>query len=413
MNTIMNDHHIDTLDKARLLLQGTDEIDLAIDGKRNRYDFIKRTLMRFKYSKLGRADKGLVLRYITRISGYSYVQVKRLAASYLKHGRIQWRHRATRGFARRYSNQDIKLLAEMDELHGTLSGHATKKLCERALVVYEQTEYANLAPISVSHLYNLRRSKPYQNNRRYFEKTHSKPSSIGQRRKPQPEGQPGYSRVDTVHQGDKDKVKGVYHINAVDEITPFEVVFSTQKISEQFLMPILTQMLEQFPFVIKGFHADNGSEYINQSVVRLLNKLLIELTKSRARHRNDNALVECNNGAIVRKHLGFMHIPQKYAPEINQFATDFLNPYLNYHRPCFFPQISTNNKGKQVKTYPYRNMMTPYEKLKSLTNAQSYLKTHISFTMLDDIVYQMTDNEAAKQLNEEKTKLFKNIFEQE
>ncbi len=124
MNTIMNDHHIDTLDKARLLLQGTDEIDLAIDGKRNRYDFIKRTLMRFKYSKPGRADKGLVLRYITRISGYSYVQVKRLAASYLKHGRIRWRHRATRGFARRYSNQDIKLLAEMDELHGTLSGHA-------------------------------------------------------------------------------------------------------------------------------------------------------------------------------------------------------------------------------------------------------------------------------------------------
>ncbi len=136
MNTIMNDHHIDTLDKARLLLQGTDEIDLAIDGKRNRYDFIKRTLMRFKYSKPGRADKGLVLRYITRISGYSYVQVKRLAASYLKHGRIQWRHRATRGFARRYSNQDIKLLADMDELHGTLSGHATRKLCERALVVY-------------------------------------------------------------------------------------------------------------------------------------------------------------------------------------------------------------------------------------------------------------------------------------
>ncbi len=134
MNTIMNDHHIDTLDKARLLLQGTDEIDLAIDGKRNRYDFIKRTLMRFKYSKLGRADKGLVLRYITRISGYSYVQVKRLAASYLKHGRIQWRHRATRGFARRYSNQDIKLLADMDELHGTLSGHATRKLCERALL---------------------------------------------------------------------------------------------------------------------------------------------------------------------------------------------------------------------------------------------------------------------------------------
>jgi len=258
MNTIMNDLHVDTLDKVRQFLQGTDEIDLTIDGKHNRYEFIKRTLMRFKYNTLSRADKGLTLRYIVRISGYSHVQIKRLAASYLKHGRLKWRHRATRGFAKRYSNKDIELLARMDELHSTLSGHATKKLCERALVVYEQMEYTNLARISVSHLYNLRQSKPYQNRRRHFQGTCSKPSSIGQRRKPQSGGKPGYIRVDTVHQGDLDKVKGVYHINAIDEVTQFEVICSTQKISEQFLIPILTQILEQFPFVIKGFHADNG-----------------------------------------------------------------------------------------------------------------------------------------------------------
>ncbi len=410
MNTIMNDSHIDTLDKVRQFLGGTDEIDLAIDGKKNRYDFIKRSLMRFKYNALSRSDKGLVLRYITRISGYSYVQVKRLAASYRKNGRLKWRHTATRGFARRYNNVDCELLARTDELHGTLSGHATKKICERALVVYEQEEYANLAGISVSHLYNLRKSRPYQQSRRHFEKTRSKASVIGQRRKPEPNGEPGYIRVDTVHQGDLDKIKGVYHINAVDEVTQFEVICSTQKISEQFLIPILTQMLEQFPFVIKGFHADNGSEYINRSVARMLNKLLIELTKSRARHSNDNALVECKNGAIVRKHLGFMHIPQKWAPLINQFTTEHLNPYLNFHRPCFFPEIKTNSKGKQIKTYPYRCMMTPYEKLKSLPNADQYLKSHITFKMLDDIAYKMSDNEAAKQLNEEKAKLFKTIF---
>ena len=410
MNTIMNDSHIDTLDKVRQFLGGTDEIDLAIDGKKNRYDFIKHTLMRFKYDALCRADKGLVLRYITRISGYSHVQVKRLAADFRKHGRLKWRHTATRGFARRYSNKDCELLASTDELHGTLSGHATKKICERALVLYGQEEYANLARISVSHLYNLRKSRPYQKSRRHFEKTRSKPSSIGQRRKPQPNGEPGYIRVDTVHQGDLDKIKGVYHINAVDEVTQFEVICSTQKISEQFLIPILIQMLEQFPFVIKGFHADNGSEYINRAVAKMLNKLLIELTKSRARHSNDNALVECKNGAIVRKHLGFMHIPQKWAPLINQFTTHFLNPYLNFHRPCFFPEIKTNSRGKQIKTYPYRCMMTPYEKLKSLPDPDHYLKSHITFKTLDDIAYEMSDNEAAKQLNEEKAKLFKTIF---
>jgi transposase InsO family protein len=69
--------------------------------------------------------------------------------------------------------------------------------------------------------------------------------------------------------------------------------------------------MEAFPFVIQGFHADNGSEYINQRVAERLNKLLIEFTKSRSRPTNDNALVESKNGAVVRKHLGYAHIPQK------------------------------------------------------------------------------------------------------
>lgn len=287
-----------------------------------------------------------------------------------------------------------------------MSGHATKKICERALVLYGQEKYANLARISVFYLYYLRKSRPYQESRRHFEKMRSKPSAIASHN-------PMVNRVicaDTVHQSDLDKIKGVYHINAVDEVTQFEILCSTQKISEQLLIPILTLLLEQYPFVIKGFHADNGSEYINRAVAELLNKLFIELTKSRARHSNDNALVECKNGAIVRKHLGSKHIPQKWAPLINLFTTEFLNPYLNFHRSCFFPEVKTNSKDKQIKTYPYRCMMTPYEKLKSLPDAAYYLKSHLAFKMLDDIAYKMSDNEAAQQLNEEKAKLFKTIF---
>lgn len=410
MNTIMNDKHIDTLDKVRQFLDGTDEVELTIAGKKQRYDFIKRTLIRFKYGYLNRQDKGLILQYMERISGYSHIQVKRLAAGFVKNGSIRWRHTATRGFACRYTPKDSELLAKVDEIHGTLSGHATKKICERAFVIYEDTQYERLAGISVSHLYNLRKSKPYQRCRRHFTKTQSKGCNLGQRRKPEPNGRPGYIRVDTVHQGDQDKVKGVYHINAVDEVTQFEIICSVQKISERFLIPILEQIIDQFPFVIKGFHADNGSEYINRNVVKLLNKLLIELTKSRARHSNDNALVECKNGAIIRKIMGFTHIPQKWAPLINQFMTEYVNPYLNYHRPCFFPQIVTSEKGKQVKKYPYHCMMTPYEKFKSLPNAEQYLKKNFSFARLDEIVYQMSDNDAAKLMNKKRTKLFNTIF---
>ncbi len=216
-----------------------------------------------------------------------------------------------------------------------------------------------------------------------------------------------------MHQGDQDKAKGVYHINAVDEITQFEIVCSVEKISEQYLMPALEQMLESFPFNILGFHSDNGSEYVNQRVAKLLQKLFIEFTKSRSRHSNDNALAESKNASVVRKVFGYTHIPQKWAPEINEFNRIYLNPYVNYHRPCFFPEMVINAKGKQQKTYPYKNIMTPYDKLKSLPNAAQYLKPEISFEVADEYALQMSDNEAADRMNKARQKLFSLIFNQD
>jgi transposase InsO family protein len=87
-------------------------------------------------------------------------------------------------------------------------------------------------------------------------------------------------------------------------------------------------MLNSFPFVIKGFHADNGSEYINRNVARLLQKLLIEFTKSRSRQTNDNILAEGKNAAIVRKQFGYSHIPQKWAPQMNDFNVNYLCPHI-------------------------------------------------------------------------------------
>ena len=139
----------------------------------------------------------------------------------------------------------------------------------------------------------------YTSKRRVFSKTQHTSVSIGERRKPQPNGQPGYLRIDTVHQGDQDKQKGVYHINAVDEVTQMEVVCAVEKISERYLIPVLEQLIDEFPFVVKAVHADNGSEYINRRVAALLQKLLIELTKSRSRHSNDNALAESKNGSCT------------------------------------------------------------------------------------------------------------------
>ena len=194
-------------------------------------------------------------------------------------------------------------------------------------------------------------------------------------------------------------------------MTQYEGVATCERISEAFLIPVLEALLQSFPFKILGFHSDNGSEFINHQVVKLLNKLLIEeQTKSRSRHSNDNAQAESKNASIVRKHLGYSHIPQRFASLVNTFCQNHLNPYVNFHRPCLFAETITDAKGRQRKRYPYNLMMTPYEKLKSLDQAEQFLKPGTPFEQLDAQAAAITDNEAAQRLNNARTILFKTIF---
>jgi len=409
----MDDSQLWTLEQVSQFLAGSTAMRLAIFSKVESYDWVRRTLVRFQYLSLRRAERGLLLKYLSRVSGFSRAQITRLVEQYRETGKIERHYCTANGFARKYTLEDIRLLGQLDELHGTLSGPATKKLCERAYAIYGQKEYQNLARISVAHLYNLRHSASYLRDRRQITKTSATNARIAERRKPDPQGKPGTIRIDTVHQGDLDGQKGVYHINTVDEVTQWEVVGSIEGISERFLVPLLDQLLEQFPFAIRGFHSDNGSEYVNLRVAKLLNKLLIEFTKSRPRHSNDNALVEAKNGAILRKQFGYAHIPQRHAAMINRFCRDHLNPYVNFHRPCFFPEIFTDKRGKQRRRYPYQNLMTPYEKLRSLPNARTYLKAGITLEDLDDIANTITDNEAARRLNQARNRIFRVASERE
>jgi len=315
------------------------------------------------------------------------------------------------GFKRRYSETDIRLLAAMDERHNQPSGPVIKKLCERAYERFELAEYQRLAQISVAHLYNLRRSKTYQRQRCVLTKTRPKAAAIGIRRKPCPNNEPGYIRIDSVHQGDQDKRKGLYHINAVDDITQFEVIVTVERISEHFMLPALQLLLAAFPFKIQSFHADNGGEYINYTVAELLEKLRIEFTKSRPRRSNDNALAESKNGSIVRKLYGYSHIPQHFAADFSEFNAHQVFRYINFHRPCYFPTITTDEKGKERKKYCYEDMMTPYEKFRSLPCPSQYLKPGMTLKQLDAFAIEMTDNEAAEQLNSARDSLFKLIHE--
>jgi hypothetical protein len=196
----------------------------------------------------------------------------------------------------------------------------------------------------------------------------------------------------------------VYHINAVDEVTQWQVVGAAAQISEAWLLPVLEGLMEQFPFRIRGFHSDNGSEFINHTVAKLLNKLLAEQTKSRPRRCNDNALAEGKNGAVVRKHMGYGHIEARHAEAINDFYREYFNPYLNFHRPCGVPEVVTGAKGKQRRIY--RWYATPWEILRQLPDMARHLKADLTVEELNRKAGTASDTAVARRMQQEKQKLF-------
>ncbi len=405
----MNDEKLNTVEQVKQFLGGSEALEFGGVSIEERYQWIETVLVRFKYSQLRRDEKGAIRRYIEKVSGYSRAQVCRLIRRYNQRGQLRKSPCKRHRFPKKYTLTDIALLAKTDELHDYLSGPATKKIMEREWAVYGHLDFRNISRISVAHLYNLRRSHLYRGITKRYTKTKPAVVKIGERARPDPGGSPGYIRVDTVHQGDSNGEKGVYHINAVDEVTQWEVIASVERISEYYLEPVLESILAGFPFIIRGFHSDNGSEFINKTVAKLLNKLLIRFTKCRPRHTNDNGLVESKNGSVVRKQLGYVHIPQACATAINQYHRDFLNVYVNFHRPCFFSVSVIDYRGKVKRTYPYQEVMTPYEKLRSMSQAESYLQPSVTLEKLDDIANQMSDNEFAERMVKARSNLFQHI----
>ena len=407
MTLHMNDQQLETVEDVRTFLHGSEQISFKITDRLQRYEWIAQTLQKFGYFTLRKKDKSIVKSYLCRVSGFSDAQMTRLIKKKKKRGVICVKKSKTaHRFARVYTKEDIAVLMKTDEAHGRLSGPATKRIFERMKDVYQDERYERLAHISVSHLYTLRGTRQYQSKLgSSFTKTRPTVCPIGERRKPHPEGKPGYIRIDTVHQGDQGKVKGVYHINMVDEVTQWEIVGCAQAISEAFLLPLLETLIEQFPFVLQEFHSDNGSEFINKQVADMLNRLLIKQTKSRARRCNDNALIEGKNGSVIRKHMGRVHIPQQHAHTINNFYVHHFNPYVNYHRPCGFATTKQNKKGKEKKVYD--TYLMPYEKFLSLPSVEQYFKPDVTLEQILAQATEKTDNQAAEDMQEEKAKLFK------
>lgn len=403
----MTDSEALNLEQIREFLTASGEYEFRGQDRKEIYVWLEALLCRHEYWVRKKEEKGLLRSYAEKVSGLSRAQVTRLIARYRSDEGLKERQYRRHRFHRQYTASDVELLASVDEAHETLSGPATRRILEREFTVFGRKGYERLAKLSVAHLYNLRKRREYREKRLRYEKTRPTQIAIGERRRPQPEGRPGYLRVDTVHQGDGPQGKGLYHVNAVDEVTQWEVVGAVEMISEAFLLPVLQEILQQFPFRILGFHTDNGSEYINHRVAGMLNDLLIEQTKSRPRRSNDNGLAESKNGAVIRKQIGYGYIEPEQATLLNEFYRDSFNFYLNFHRPSAQPEVLVAANGKRRTVY--KRWATPWEVFGALQQPEQYLKPEETMEGLAATASHESDTECARRMQLAKRKLFSKI----
>ena len=374
------------------------------DTKEEVYQWVEETLVLVKYLTLRKKEKGAVLRYLVDYSEYTPRQVRRLVQQYAETGRVRLRKRTQPVFPVKYGAEDIALLAEVTGTYGHQNGKAIREVLREMYTVYGDERFSRLKDISTAHFYNLKKKGLFKTHARYFTKTRKTMVPIGERKKPHPAGKPGYIRVDSVHQGDKEKEKGVYHINLVDEVTQWQIVCCVEGISEKYLLPALEKALLLFPFEVLNFHTDNGSEYINHVVADLLEKMRVTQTKGRSRHCNGNALVEGKNASTIRKYMGHGHIPKKYAENIDRFYRTHFNDFLNFHRFCAFPEevVLLNGKTKKI----YKKYRTPLQKLLSLPDPEQCFKDGVTTTSLKKRSAQQSHLAAAKVMQQAKSKLF-------
>lgn len=400
MQIIMDDSRLINVTQLREFLKASQKVVVSLEKSSisEKYSFIEKAIKQFSYPKLPRREKRIVLAYLHKITGYKKGRLYQLVAR-AENGSLKKALYVRSHPVKIYVTGDIKLLEKTDELHLRLSEDATKEILRREFEVFGKSEYQTISQISHSHITNLRHSEIYKSS--WINHTKARQIPIGDTRPPENFGKPGSIRVDSVSQ------KDVYHINSVDEITQWEIVFCVPQLSESCMLPALQEIFEQYPFELFNFHSDRGHETINYLVADLLQRLLIKQTKSRSYHSGDNALVETKNGSVIRKNMGWEHINQSLCNDINYYYKNFFNPYLNYHRPCAYPTIKTDERGRKKKVYDL--YLTPYDALKAILDRQKFLKPGETFENLDKTAYSHSDNEFATIMREEEKRLFQKI----
>ncbi len=190
---------------------------------------------------------------------------------------------------------------------------------------------------------------------------------------------PGFLEADTVAHCE-DSVAGmfVYSLNCVDIATGWTQQRAVWGKGELGVLKAIKDIENSFPFQLKGFDCDNGSEFLNWHLHTYLTerKRPIQFTRSRAYHKNDNAHIEGKNWTHIRQYLGYQRFDKpELVDRLNKLYTTEWNLYFNF----FIPSVKLIEKHRQGSkiTKKYDSPKTPLQRLLESKHIEDKMKNKL------------------------------------
>lgn len=236
-----------SMEELQFFLNSSDSLKFHGHSRTETYAWIEKTLRQYKYLACPRAEKGLLRQYLQKMTGLCPAQLTRLIDQFRRTRQVRLHPYQRHRFPTKFTLDDQLLLAEVDNAHERLSGPATQAILKREYELFGHQECERLSTIPVSHLYRLRQSSFYRNHTRTVHKTKPTTARCGERRRSDPQGQPGYLRV-------APSIKGIEMVRKESTTstqsmrsTQWEIVGCVSLISERYLVPVLEDLLTDVP----------------------------------------------------------------------------------------------------------------------------------------------------------------------
>jgi hypothetical protein len=211
----------------------------------------------------------------------------------------------------------------------------------------------------------------------------------------------GFTQVDLVaHNGGNVFGGFLYTLDATDIHTSWTVCTLLQDKTMEEMLSALDSMRVSFPFPLRGIHSDNGSEFINDSVLSFADKHHLTFTRGRPYKKNDNPHVEQKNNSILRRNTGYLRYDKPEHGSALKELYGYLNLYVNYFQPTMILLEKHRIGAKAIRKYD--KPKTPYQRVLESDTVAEKLKEAIR-----SIYYNLNPAELKRKINECQSRLIR------